>query len=375
MSNLQYKNQKKPLTRSKKEIDRAGSAIRHCANGSDRLNAIKAIQGFREFHLYPLMLIKNHLVRTSDKLRGKKNVARRLKRLDTIIDKLERATLDGENVNQIKLTRMQDIAGCRAIVEDLDMLKELQRRLEKSRSVHKIVAIKDYLTPKKSGYGGVHLIYSCYEKSLNDHDWKKAKVEVQLRTELQHAWATSLEIIDTLERINLKTSHVGHEDWREFFSLAGKLVAHKEGACIIKDDLELEELRLRLGFLVIKLDVVTKLTKYSLAIRVIEINEIKKTFKSSHGMFLLKVYMRTEEGDFDESGMEVVIEHFKMKDSSIGLQKLNQADLDPKVDISIFVEASSINSLKQAYPNYFGSTYDFCNFLNEQCNKIIDLSN
>ena len=44
----------------------------------------------------------------------------------------------------------------------------------------------------------------------------KNKIEIQLRTELQHAWATSLEIIDTLENIKLKTSNEGHEEWRRF---------------------------------------------------------------------------------------------------------------------------------------------------------------
>ncbi|PPW35426.1 GTP pyrophosphokinase, partial [Escherichia coli] len=70
------------------------------------------IQNFRELHLYPLMLMKNHLARAAAKVDKDKKilVARRLKRLSTIIDKLERPSLDGGRTsNAIKLTRMQDV--------------------------------------------------------------------------------------------------------------------------------------------------------------------------------------------------------------------------------------------------------------------------
>lgn len=77
------------------------------------------IQNFRELHLYPLMLMKNHLARAAAKIDKKTIVARRLKRLSTIIDKLERPTLDnGKTSNAIRVTRMQDIGGCRAIVKN-----------------------------------------------------------------------------------------------------------------------------------------------------------------------------------------------------------------------------------------------------------------
>lgn len=360
MANLQYKNQKKPLLVSKKEIDRAATSIRHGVTGEDRLVAIKTIQNFREFHLYPLMLLKNHLVRTSAKVSGKTNVARRLKRLSTIVDKLERTTLDGESVNAIKLTRMQDIAGCRAIVKDLKKLKALKERLEKSTSVHRIIKTRDYLIPKPSGYGGVHLIYSCYEGQAELHEWKKAKVEVQLRTELQHAWATSLEIIDTLEQTNLKTSHDGHEKWREFFALAGKLVAHHETACIIEDQKKLNSLRVRLADLSNQLEVIPKIARYTLAINFATDKKILKRSKNGQGMFLVKMYHP------DEEGIRVTVEFFRLKDSDSALERLNEADLDETIAISALVSASDVRALKQAYPNYFGSTKKFVEFLEGQ---------
>lgn len=221
MANGQYADQKRALDYSKNQINNAARDIRHGVEGQTRIEAIEKIQNFREFHLYPLMLLKNHLARISKKVSSKVVVARRLKQLSTIIDKLERPTLDGTSTNSIKMTRMQDIAGCRAIVRNTKELYALKERLEKSESVHRITHEKDYLSsPKESGYGGYHLIYSCYEGLAEEHPWKKASVEVQLRTQLQHAWATSLEIIDTLEDINLKTSIKGHDKWSNADHLA-----------------------------------------------------------------------------------------------------------------------------------------------------------
>lgn len=90
MSSANYKNQKKPLIYSKSQIDKAARDIRHGIEiEHDKLAAIQKVQNYREFHLYPLMLIKNHIARTASKVNKNTIIARRLKRLSTIIDKLE----------------------------------------------------------------------------------------------------------------------------------------------------------------------------------------------------------------------------------------------------------------------------------------------
>ncbi|HHP0489449.1 RelA/SpoT domain-containing protein [Vibrio harveyi] len=362
MANQQYNNQKKPLKYSKNSIDKAAKEIRHGIQGAERQDAIVKIQSFREFHLYPLMLLKNHLARTSNKVSNKIIVARRLKRLSTIIDKLERPTLDGQGSNAIKLTRMQDIAGCRAIVKNLTQLKKLQRKLEQSRSVHQIINTKDYLTcPKKSGYGGIHLVYSCYEGQKEGHEWKKAKVEVQLRTELQHAWATSLEIIDTLEHTKLKTRTEGDQKWRRFFELAGKLVAHEEKACRIEDEKELLQLRVELSDLNDELEVIAKLARYSMAITFTTEKENPKPFKNGQGFFLTCIHKPV-----DGKPPTVSVEFFPLKLSDQALKKLNESDLDTTILVAVLVAASDVRALKQAYPNYFGSTRKFRDFLSKQ---------
>ena len=263
-----YERQKRKLKYSKKAVERAARAIRHNCGKKEREESIKIIQNYREYHLYPLMLMKNHLVRTAVKVDDQAIVVRRLKRLPTIIDKLERRTLDGSTPNAIQLTRMQDIGGCRVILQTLAKLEELHDRLTKSKSVHRIKKTNNYLKPKKSGYGGIHLTYSCFDNDEKKHEWKNTKIEVQLRTELQHSWATSLEIIDTIKNVNLKTSIDGHKEWRVFFTAAGKLVAHSEGAYSLTTQELLSE-RTILRESETKLNVIDTLKKYSVALSLI----------------------------------------------------------------------------------------------------------
>lgn len=179
---------------------------------------------------------------------------------------------------------MQDVGGCRAIVRNLDQLIQLKERLLKSKSVHRIVKEYDYLTPKDSGYSGIHLAYSCFDQKEDQYPWRKTKIEIQLRTQLQHAWATSLEIIDTLEGIKLKTSSEGHPEWRRFFYLAGCLVAHDEKACTL-DELVVSQYEGELKELERTLSVRRKLSTYTIALNLTsDANLIKKLPKIIRGI-------------------------------------------------------------------------------------------
>ncbi|MHC9060972.1 RelA/SpoT domain-containing protein [Pantoea sp. y20] len=364
MGNEVYESQKCQLKYSKSQIDKAAQNIRHGSEGDERLEAIAMIQNFRELHLYPLMLMKNHLARTAAKVDKKVIVARRLKRLPTIIDKLERPSLDGgASNNSIKMTRMQDIGGCRAIVKNLDQLKALRDRLLKSRSVHCIIKETSYLTPKASGYGGIHLIYSCFDTSEDKYPWKKTKIEVQLRTQLQHAWATSLEIIDTLENIKLKTSSDGHESWRRFFYISGCLVAHAEKACLLPNE-QVLKFREELRTLEKELSALKKLGSYAFSLSVTSDNEIKsKIPKNLKGHYL--VTMRRIKDDLDDGQVKfsVSVAAYRLNQADEALEALKRDDANPEVPIAVLLATDSVKSLKKAYPNYLGSTNEFRKFI------------
>lgn len=366
MANKVYENQKIPLRFSKKSIDNAAREIRYNCTEDERKHALEKIKNFRELHLYPLMLIKNHLARAANKVDRRIIIARRLKRLPTIIDKLERPSLDGATTNAIKLTRMQDIGGCRAIVKDISQLNALRARLKSSRSVHIISHESDYLIPKSSGYGGVHLVYSCFDKSGAENNWRKTKIEVQLRTNLQHAWATSLEIIDTLKQIKLKTSLTGHYEWRRFFSITGQLVAHDEGANILDSD-TIDNYENELVTLEKNLNAIKNITDFSVGIDVAtrHLKTLHKSYRS--GMCLVTLTLNTllhakVTKDGNRKVMAKVVA-FKSENLQNAIAALNEAEDDKDILISVLLSASDVTLLKKAYPNYFGSTTDFSRFV------------
>jgi putative GTP pyrophosphokinase len=102
-------------------------------------------------------------------------VAQRLKRLPTIMQKLARFP-------NMDLTRMQDIAGCRAIVPTQRHALGVVRRAR--RQGWDIVRFDDYnAVPKVTGYRAVHLAVRR----------RGRLVEVQLRTPLQQRWAAEVD--------------------------------------------------------------------------------------------------------------------------------------------------------------------------------------
>lgn len=81
----------------------------------------------------------------------------------------------------MELGRMDDIGGCRAVLSDLD---ELQRVRDRYANAPVMVRIKDYISePKDDGYRAVHVIVKYDDR----------RIEVQLRTRIQHEWAFTVE--------------------------------------------------------------------------------------------------------------------------------------------------------------------------------------
>ena len=154
------------------------------------------------------------------KLPDKYIVVTRLKRMESIIDKLRRP-------NSSKLSRIDDIAGIRIIVNNFTEIYEISELLEKLLISNncQLKYNKDYIEfSKKDGYRSLHKIFTfSYEnKNLN--------FEIQIRTKLQHLWSTTVEIYDLIEYKNLKSGSFNKlKTWEGlFFKRCSKVIENFE---------------------------------------------------------------------------------------------------------------------------------------------------
>ena len=150
-------------------------------------------------------------------------MAGRIKRLPSIISKLQR-------LSRIRLSEMQDIAGCRAVLPNVEDAFRAANSLMGSRVKHRLVRTHNYLAkPRRSGYRSLHLVYSY--RGAREHTLDELNVEIQIRTRRQHLWATAVETVGTFTREALK-SGAGEEDWLRFFALMSFLDCAPRGlAC------------------------------------------------------------------------------------------------------------------------------------------------
>ena len=104
---------------------------------------------------------------------------------------------------------MQDIGGCRIILSNLKNVDRLIKTLKKERLFE---LRNDYIrNPKEDGYKSIHLI-----GKFKNSEGELRSIELQIRTKVQHSWATAVEIVDLFTNQSLK-SNSGKTIWKDFF--------------------------------------------------------------------------------------------------------------------------------------------------------------
>lgn len=350
------------LSPSTNSVKRAGRNLRK--KQGDLKSATAIIQQFRAAHEKPLGTIAYLIGRCCRELDISVKPVKRLKRLETIIDKLQRKSLDGQRENQTCVTNMNDIGGCRAIFPDMYSLNLVVDSLTKTIEGEPRVRIKDidnYIQrPKENdcGYRSLHIIYQ-YENDVG----KKFKIEAQLRTRFQHLWATTVEIVDILEQTRIKThSHAPNEDkppkqilWEELLSIMSKFIAEAE------DTLEISEsdkvaYSTRLTRLNGELNAIQRLHSFKMMSE-----EIVEKTKSQSGHVLIIV---------NENNQTVIFQKVFDK-QSIAIAMYNEvekvvANLDGVN--SLLVSTRNLDQLSEAYPNYIGDCASFITLLRNAMN-------
>ena len=213
---------------SKKELNRISKRI---VENTDTIEDLQKLSDFRAEHskiiksfVWSLRsIINNKKIKLSN--RNRIIISQRLKRLPSIIGKLKRFP-------ELRLSRMQDLAGARIILPNIKDTEEVANYLknkvykQKDKNNFLFVREKNYiLEPKEDGYRSIHQIFKYQGKK--ESQLEGYQIELQIRTRLQHQWATSVEIIDSIKQQSLKTGG-GDAYYREFFKLSSKLMEYIE---------------------------------------------------------------------------------------------------------------------------------------------------
>ncbi|MCA8293320.1 RelA/SpoT domain-containing protein [Burkholderia sp. AU30198] len=308
---------------------------------NDYLDATMIMSNWRASHQFPLNTFKINLRDRAIKIDDAAFVAQRLKRATSIIDKLKRFP-------RMRLSQMQDIGGCRAVLSSLEQVNQLRDSIKGSRIKHRLVNEKDYIiTPKEDGYRGIHLIYryvSDKKETYNNHS-----IEIQIRTKRQHAWATAVETVGSLTNQKLKADQ-GEQAWLEYFSLISAAFAHREG---VPGDEDFEVIRERLKIFEADLHVVERLTAFQAMMKEVIADPDRR--KSAY--FLMKL---------DLTNRETLVVSYSQEQFAAATADYKKIEEENKPGVdAVLVMADSVHALKIAYPNYFGDTTLFIAELKE----------
>jgi ppGpp synthetase/RelA/SpoT-type nucleotidyltranferase len=335
---------------SKGRIDRAGEELISLPPSHiNRVVAEGVIDNWRSSHAFPLQIIKMNLLNRARRIDSKALVAQRLKRLPSISLKLK------HNPN-MRLSQMQDIGGCRAVLSGTEQVDELQKLYEISRAKNPndrpILAEKyDYIAhPKEDGYRSIHLIYKYRSASPDRQCFNGQRIEIQIRSSLQHAWATAVETSQTFTGQALKSKiKTASQAWLRFFALMGSAIAAREGRPIVPGTPENSRERTE------------ELIALARQERIVEILDgwhqsmelIGNPISAMAYAFLLVLDPKNHSltvSAFDKEFLDEAQQEY--------LKKEEQTESDPDMQV-VLVSVESVDALRRAYPNYYADSSAF----------------
>jgi ppGpp synthetase/RelA/SpoT-type nucleotidyltranferase len=226
------------LKYSRNQVAKCGKRLSRLSH--PELEDLEILHNWRAAHAYVLSIFVQGLNRKIRDL-GVKNVVvtQRLKMKSTIIDKL----VQGRSSD---LSTMNDIAGCRVICSSLEELDHIRSAFNSRKVLHRRTSEEKFnylLHPKNSGYRGIHDVFSHEGKTAGMSPWNNLRVEIQYRTQVQHAWATGVEVCDRIFKDRLKFGQ-GENEHAQLFSLWSEILARRQetmNSC--HPDLSSDELR------------------------------------------------------------------------------------------------------------------------------------
>ncbi len=193
---------------SKTQIDKLGERLKKAEHSEDDL---RLLDGYRSLFAaaYELALETIHKL-------GEFPTGRVAKTTQSISAKLRRESL--------RLSQMQDIAGCRIIVPDIAAQNQLVAALKSNFPLHTLF---DRREKSSHGYRAVHLVVQVLG----------LPVEIQVRTTLQQSWAELCE--KAADKIDSEIKYGGGPgEWKEILEVCSNWIFEHEKCEIVYIELE-----------------------------------------------------------------------------------------------------------------------------------------
>ncbi|AWA31093.1 (p)ppGpp synthetase [Flavobacterium magnum] len=326
---------------SKTKVNKAGDSLK---TDTIDLEHYRIVDEWREAHRAVLNTFQA-ILRTRTK-GSNIIVAQRHKRRNTIIDKLFRFP-------DMELSRMDDVAGCRLIFSNTHELYEFRNKLHTARFAHKRrndIDKYDYIKrPKRSGYRGIHDVYSYNVRSNVGKGLQGLLIEIQFRTLIQHAWATTVEIIGIITENQPKFER-GDKRYERAMILASEILArafeNETGPCPQIGDKDLVDEFISLDS---ELHLIRTLKSLNAAPNT-KITENKNS-----------ILIFNDDGTLD-------VKDFR--DATDALRELFKLEKEnPKLDI-VLVRADTSSEVRLAFKNYFTDAQDFIKYIEDGCHQL-----
>lgn len=329
-SSMKDKNKWEVPKYTKSEINKAGKIIADSSSTpKEREEALIILNNWRAAHVYPLQVICSNLrQKNPDAI-----VVQRLKRLESITGKIQRFP-------EMQLYKMQDLGGCRVIVDTIEQVYGVIKKYKSSRIRHILKREYDYIAnPKESGYRSYHMVYQFHSESKDTYN-KNMFIEIQFRTKLQHMWATAVEMMGIYTKSNLKSSQ-GDYDILRFFTLVSSLFAIQEKMPICPNTSDwADELISEIKYLDKKNNIISTLSGLNVSINHAS-NKYNQKDKNLYYIILL---------NYDQ--MTVTVKPFKSSNLETATKLYGKIEQGSNINV-VLVSASSFETLRLAYPNYF----------------------
>lgn len=352
MSNMNNKDKWEIPKYSGNQINKAGKIIADPFSiSNEQTEALVVLNNWRASHAYPLHVICSNLRRKNPEA----IVVQRLKRLDSIIGKIQRFP-------DMQLYKMQDLGGCRVIVDNIEQVYNAVNEYKSSRIRHILKREYDYIaSPKKSGYRSYHMVYQFRSESKDTYN-KNMFIEIQFRTKLQHIWATAVEMMGIYTKSNLKSSQ-GEYDILRFFTLVSSLFAIEENMTVCPDTSDwADELISEIKYLDNKNNIISTLSGLNVSIDYTS-KKFNQKDKNLYYILLLNYNKKS-----------VIVRPFKTSSLETATKVYGQIEQNSSNNV-VLVSASSFETLRLAYPNYFVDISHFVEKLRDILKKYTEIMN